>query len=361
MDAVRTRTGRLSGKSLEPIALGSRLLGCGGGGDSAIGLRLCERYFCEDAIEMIDPLCRADAGHAEGDAVALGIVGAGTELLSELLPSGDEFAAAVSQLARWGIAPAAVVPLEAGGINGLTAVAAASQLGLPVVDADLAGRALPRIDQFSSCLSGRSPLPAVLVDCFGHRIGVETDLRGCSDADYLERLIRALVRESAGWAVLGFSVGATGGLAEAVVPHTLTRARDLGLGLASVSSSSDLALWARTNEGTLLGHGTVSSLSRPRAQATGCFTVESRTGLIRIDMQNEFLLVSIDGEVVCTTPAIIGVLDVRRFTPLGADEIAVGTEVSVLVLPARFPRNAAGYRHGTGPHAFGIDHPPVLP
>ncbi|WP_229745162.1 DUF917 domain-containing protein [Sediminivirga luteola] len=353
------------------LTIGARLFGCGGGGDAGIGRWLARRYLGERRLDVMDPLTAT----AHGQAVALGIAGAADGPLSEQLPSGAEFPAAVERLASLGVDAQAVVPLEVGGFNGLAAVAAAAQLSLPVLDADLSGRALPWLDQFSPAYSGVSMLPAVLVDAHGRTMVVggathaaavpDTTAEAGSAADgrYLEEIVRAVVRATGGWVVVSFSVGTLSEVADVVVPHVLLRASRWGRVLAAAQSLSGLQPYLDAEGGRVLGDGHVSAIHRPGVDGgrTGWFTVSASGPLLRVDMQNEFLAVAIDGSMACTTPAVIGVLDARTFLPLRADQIRLAADVVVIALPPSLPRRRDAYVERTGPASFGLDFEAVLP
>jgi DUF917 family protein len=64
----------------------------------------------------------------------------------------------------------AIVPGELGCFNGIVPIVVASLLGLPVVDADYCGRALPYGRQCIPAVSGLSMLPRVIIDRWGDTI-----------------------------------------------------------------------------------------------------------------------------------------------------------------------------------------------
>jgi DUF917 family protein len=104
------------------------------------------RTGCRDLGGGLAPGTAASRSTTSDDLVVpVGCIGS-TSVLREMLPSGTELPEAVQGLNRWtGTPPAALMPLEMVGVNGLAPLAAASMAGLPPLDADLMGRAFPRV------------------------------------------------------------------------------------------------------------------------------------------------------------------------------------------------------------------------
>lgn len=258
-----------------------------------------------------------------------------------------------------GVDPQAIVALEAGGFNGLAALAAAAQVNLPVVDADLSGRAIPSLDQLSPAYSGASLLPAVLVDSYGRTLVVEagTGIGGepHGQASYLEDVVRATVPVAGGWVAVGIPLGSINRLIDLVVPKVMLRVLQWGGILENVHSVAQLQHHVESQGGTIIGQGSINRIQRPSGSVpTGWFTVVSETSLMRVDMQNEFLAVAVDGLIVSTTPAVIGVLDARTLLPLEADQIRTATDVVIMTLRPSVPQRRTEYLERTGPRSFGL-------
>ena len=80
-------------------------------------------------------------------------------------------AVAVQELERYaGVKIEAIIPLEPGGRNTPNPLSSGARLGIPIVDGDYAGRAIPEIVQITPCIAGYKPWPATSVDPFGNAV-----------------------------------------------------------------------------------------------------------------------------------------------------------------------------------------------
>lgn len=115
------------------------LLGSGGGGAVTVPETLLRHRLGQIdvlPVEELDP---------DALVVHLGIVGAPDVHNERLVDPADMATAARAVESHLGQRLAAVGVIEIGGMNGPTALVGALELGLPVVDGDLMGRAFPRI------------------------------------------------------------------------------------------------------------------------------------------------------------------------------------------------------------------------
>jgi len=70
----------------------------------------------------------------------------------------------------------AVIPLELGGSNTSVAVAAAASLGLPCINGDYAGRAIPEISQTIPSILGKALCPIASVDLWSNKTYIESTI-----------------------------------------------------------------------------------------------------------------------------------------------------------------------------------------
>ncbi|MEU5693236.1 DUF917 domain-containing protein [Actinosynnema sp. NPDC020468] len=329
---------RIGREDVDALELGATLLGSGGGGDTVWAAARLRRLLPEGAA--IDVVGVADLP-PETPVVPVGLVGA-TAVLAEKPPGGDEFGTAVAAVERWtGQRAAALMSTEIGGLNGLLPLVAAHELGLPYVDADLAGRGLPRLDQLSVVAAGRPSAPAALA-APGGRVLV---LAAGSPSD-VERAVRGFLPVVGGWAVLALAPVPAGELAGCSVVGSVTAAVELG----------------RRPGGDVLATGRVVEVARRQARGfgRGSVTVRDHGGpLLRLEMENEYLLALRDGAPVASTPDVLVVLDRRTRAPISCYHVRSGAEVVVLRLAG--PAFWADPRHlpTVAPRAFGVDCDPV--
>nr|WP_246233188.1 DUF917 domain-containing protein [Nakamurella aerolata] len=338
---------------LDRFLRGAALLGSGGGGEAALfGARLVDQ-LPSDGLELVSMAEAVAAGL--GTVAAVGMIGA-TSVLTEKLPNGNEIAGSVVAAERWcGRRIDAVMPVEAAGVNAILPVLTAAQLGLPLVDADFTGRALPRFDQLSLVVARPQLLRSATLAQPGGQLLV---LDKCSPAE-LERAVRAYVGHSGGWAGATFGPFPLGELAGAACEGTLARALALGgwLTAEALERLDELA-------GAVLARGRVIEVVRSQGQqfTRSSFAVAAADGaLLRIEAENEYVAAIRDGLPVATSPELICVLDRRTAEPIAVERLRFGDDVQVVALTGPpWWRAEARRLAAVGPRAFGVDLDPVL-
>ncbi|OUE31852.1 hypothetical protein BFL35_02895 [Clavibacter michiganensis] len=341
---------------LPDLVAGLMLLGSGGGGDPRILAAATARQLAAAPVRGIglDDLAPDDL------VVPVGYIGS-TSVLREKLPSGTELPEAVQALTRWtGTPPAALMPLEMAGVNGLAPLAAASMTGLPLLDADLMGRAFPRIDQSSLVVSGRAVSPCAAAEPGGRAMLLD----GVSPSE-VESLLRLVIAHSSGWAALALPPQRAVDLRETAITGTAERALRLGRALRAPDRSGTPAGLAEALGGTLLGHGrvvdVVTAPRRGRFDVTTVSVVDERSGaVIRLEAENEFVVALADGRPVAASPDLIAVIAVPGLSMAGAgallvDAVRPGAKVAVVALEAPAWWTATPERRAAvSPRAFGF-------
>lgn len=296
--------------------------------------------------------------------VAIGMVTQGM-FAADLPPTGDEFLGCVRQIeARLGRPVAAVFSLAAANMNGIVPLLLATQSGLPVLDADPMGRVLPLISQTTLNLGGVGISPIAVMGVTGEQALVET-----SSAERAETLVRGLVTGMGGWAATATYPCTVQQLREHGIIGSISRMIEIGAildaadsaerkfeGLVELVGATRLAK-ARVTE--LEGFSRPNDLGMP-AQPSSVTLVDETIGrVIRLEIQNEILLVLSDGAVVAAVPDIVTMLDPRDGAVVSLDSLRVDSVIDLLVVPAdeRWYTDD-GFRLA-GPRAFNIpiDHP----
>ena len=349
-----SRRDRLSFDDLGDLEIGSRLLGRGGGGSTRVGRALADRAMKEDLV-LLDCEALARLGD-ESWVIPIGIMGASNAVLAEFLPNGHEFNTVVERLeSTTGARATAIVSIEVGGVNALIAVAAAASLHLPLMDADLSGGAVPRLDQMSNSAWGTSIVPAVLVDGVGRVLTLDERSGHPLDPCTLERVARSFVGVCGGWAAIGFRPILRGDATRLLVWGGISRAIELGRAHAKTKK------WEQFDpeQGSkILAVGQVLALQQPRlgGQPGGWCLIQSLGGeLCRLDMQTEYLVFTVDGRREAAVPDILVVLDRRSGIALSTENLRVGLEVVILrLLPATFPSDSR-LQHAVGLSGYGLE------
>ena len=211
---------KIDAQMLDDLSLGSVFLATGGGGDPYVSLLLAKQVLAaEPAVPLISPAALAD------DAFVATIGGVGAPSVSlELLPSVKDILKALDAFeALHQRTLDAIVPFEVGGGNSLVPIIAAAHRGIPLVDGDGMGRALPEAQMMTFPIAGISPTPAVVVD---YECNVATlDTR--SPATY-ERHIRFMAQAMGGMITAVEHPMSGEALNRAVIPNTISIAIELG-------------------------------------------------------------------------------------------------------------------------------------
>lgn len=344
----------VSGADLDDLVVGVSLLGSGGGGDARTLAHVLRRELGagEQRLHRPEEL-------ANRTVLPVAVVGA-TSLFLEKLPGGRELTGAVQAVGRWtGVRPTAVMPLEAGGLNGVTGLLAALALDLPLLDVDLMGRALPRLDQLSWSAQGMPLVPCALCESGGQVLVID----GASPGD-LERTARSFLVQSGGWAAIALRPVPVAEAAANGIIGSLAHALELGRAHATLSEGSSAAAVERALGGVVLGSGRVRQIARPHEPdptKSSIHVEDSDTGaVLRIEAQHEYLLAFVDGHPVASTPDLLCVLDRRTYAPISVDRLRAGDEVMVLSCPGPSWWRQHGQLRHVGPEAFGFDLEPVL-
>jgi DUF917 family protein len=231
--------------------------------------------------------------------------------------------------------------------------------GLPLLDGDLMGRALPKLEQVSLAVDlARSP--ALLVNPAG-----EVFLAQSHSAESLERIMRAALPEYGGWGLFVSRPFSAAEIDGHFIAGTASRAVSLGQALRRAPHQARGPEIAQALGGRLLGSGAVAEVVRhPRKGAFGggsLFLADNRSGaIVRVEYQNEYLLAAIDGRVAVTCPDLLIVVDPRLRQLIRPDGIRPRMEVAVVALegPGWWKQNDRRLAK-VSPRAFGLAQDPI--
>lgn len=351
---------------LDDLALGSVFLATGGGGDPYVTLLATRQLLSERGSATLLPPEQLDD---DACVVTIGGVGAPTVGL-ELLPSVDDVTLALDTFeSQTGRRIDAVVSFEIGGGNSLIPIMAAAARGIPVIDGDGMGRALPEAQMMTYAIAGVSPTPAVAVDYAGNTAAFQTD----NTATY-ERHIRAMAQAMGGMITTVEHPMSGAMLKQSVVPGTLSFSIALGRllrahrGTACEALLTLRACFADSIYGDLFhlytGKVVDYASSVVGGYDIGAATIESFDGQaapLRLRVKNEFLVADSDDRVLASVPDLITVLDYETAAPINAERLRYGQRVTVLAVgcPNYYRQPAALRVVAPGCFGFDIDFTPV--
>jgi len=283
------------------------------------------------SVDELDP---------EALTAAVGFVNNGLPI-SEMIPVGDEFDIAVELLQeRLGVRLAGIFPLAAATVNAVVPLLTSLHTGIPVIDADPMGRVLPLVSQTTLALAGKNAGPVALTGPTGERAVIDV-----TDPVRTDRIERALAGEFGGWAATASYPGTARDLAEAGVLGSYSRLLEIGRILDAPRRVHDkyaaLTRLLQLRKPISARVVEIEGLSRPASpeQPDRPWSVtlveETRGRIIRLELQNEILMMLVDGAVEAIIPDIITIL---RAADAGlasvVDDIWVGNRLTLFSFPA---------------------------
>lgn len=357
---LKTRT------DVEDLTTGCTFFGTGGGGDKQTGLDMLYPHIdAGKKIEIVDVKTVKD-----DDWVACpyysGTIAPPTpeiEALRTRFPWDyyeKELALGLETLENhMSVKFAAVAPFELGGVNTPAPIDAAVKHGIPCVDGDYAGRAVPEICQNTVCVHEYSMAPMALIDWFGNKSIVEHII----NYEMGERISKGL--SEVAWGRLGNVAFPVQGAAfhEAIIPGTLTKSYEVGKIIRESRESEDDPADKIVEKfgGWILFRGEV--VGRTWENRDGYMFGETEikgSGLkpgskMKIWFKNENHITWLDGKPWITSPDIIEIIDAKSGEPITNTDIKMGDEVSVIGMKTEpIFRTPAGLKV-LGPKHFGFD------
>jgi DUF917 family protein len=345
---------------IEALAVGAWILGTGGGGSPYLGLLNMRRLYAEGyRVELMSPLDLAD-----DDRVAI-VSNMGAPLVDqERLRDSRNAARSVEMQEEYsGVKFRAVMSLEIGGGNGIQPLMAAAHLGLPVVDADLMGRAYPEAQMTSAAVGDLRPYPCALYD----PRGLESIVSNVPSWKWMERVSRKICVEMGSIASTCKAPRTGREVKEWGIHFTVSKAIGIGRRVreAQRRHADPIAAILDEAQGRQLFRGKVVDVAR---RATKGFLRgrgiiegldEDRGAKLEIAFQNEWVVawrsVNGDREPIAMSPDLICVLDTVSGNAFGTETIRYGMRVTVVALPAPDVfLTPKGLEH-VGPRAFGYD------
>lgn len=257
----------------------------------------------------------------------------------------------------------ALVSLELSSAATAATILTGLELGIPTLDGDYVGRAIPELELTKMQLLGKPPTPVVMVDRWGNKIRI-TAAVGAAMVDRIGRMVSR--------AAYGRGIGTVGHLARmrdvrpTLVRASILKAMEAGAALRAGAGSSEdpLAPLRKVTGGRVLFSGVTHAVEwrsvEPYAfreldyvfRGTG----EWSGSEFRIWIKNEHHAVWRDGTVIVTSPDIVSVLDPKTNRPLMTiGDVTEGRPVVVYAMCALDPmwHTPAGEAL-LGPRHFGL-------
>lgn len=252
----------------------------------------------------------------------------------------QRLAKAIAALSKFtGKKVGAVVPIELGGANTPGPIAAGIINGIPCVDGDYTGRAIPEIQQTTPYINEKKLWPVSSVDEFGNVCYIE-DAINYLCVERIGKLIASGAYGLAGQA--GFLLSGKE-MKECLIPGTLTECYETGKMIREAREKGEdpIATIVQKMNGWLLGKGIVTNKDTEDKLGYywGTHTirgVDSFEGKIfKVWFKNENHVLWEDNVPICTSPDIIVIVNASTGEPYANPILAVGDEVCIIGLQAR--------------------------
>jgi DUF917 family protein len=347
-------------EDIECLAVGAWILGTGGGGSPYLGLLNMRRLYAEGhRVPLMSPLDLDDA-----DRVAV-VSNMGAPLVGqERLADSRNIARAVAMQEEHSCVKfRAVMSLEIGGGNGIQPLMAAAHLGLPVVDADLMGRAYPEAQMTSVAVGDLRPYPCALYD----PRGLESIVTNVPSWKWMERVSRKICVEMGSIASTCKAPRTGREIKDWGIHFTVSKAIGIGRRVREAQRRHEDPVAAILDEaqGKQLFRGKVVDVARRATEGflRGRCIIEGldedRGATLELAFQNEWVVawrvVGETREPIAMSPDLICVLDTVSGNAFGTETIRYGMRVTVVALPAPpVFLTPKGLDH-VGPRAFGYD------
>jgi uncharacterized protein len=340
---------------LDDLAFGAAVLGTGGGGNPYVG-----KLLAREAIRAHGPITIVDPEEVPDDALVVptAMMGAPT-IMVEKVPAGNEVVVAFKALEKYLGRPIThTVAAEAGGLNSITPFTLAAQIALPVVDADLMGRAFPELQMCLPSLYGVSATPMAMADEKGNSVVINT-----ISNRWTERIARSVTMDMGCAALIALYPMTGKQLKEMTIPRTLLLAEDIGrVARQTRSAHGDVVTTVEERIGGLrLFQGKIVDIARrtdsgfAKAEARLEGSGPSAGSTLVLEVQNEHLVARVDGGIAASVPDLIIMLDSESGQPITTEEMRYGFRVTVIAAPCDPRWRTAEGLEVVGPRYFGYD------
>ncbi len=348
-------------ENIADIAIGAAVLGTGGGGNPYTG------YLTgREAIRKYGPVKLCSLDEMDDDDLVIPTAGMGAPTVSnEKLPNGIDIINSLKTLEKYlGKEVKATMSIEVGGGNSTTPIQVAAELGIPLVDCDGMGRAYPELQMVTHSMYGISATPMTIADERGNILILET-----ISNKWTEVIGRSITIDMGGRGMIALYAATVGQLKEAAIIGSMTLAENIGrtVRLARQQEENPVEAVRKAVNGFTIFEGKIADVNRKTTTgfARGNLHISgfgqfNHQELV-INFQNEFLVASIDGKFVATTPDLISVLDLETGEPITTEVLRYGMRVAVLAYSCDKKWQTPAGIELVGPRYFGydVDYVPV--
>lgn len=346
-------------QDIQDMARGAVLLGTGGGGDPYVG-----ELFLRAQLKRGRKASIVDVDEVDDEAFVVSIAGIGSPpVLVEQLVSDKLLIRLLARAeAFYGRRIDALISAEIGGFNSTMPLALSAISGVPTIDADGVGRAVPHLEMTTFSIFGAKATPALLMDEMGNAAMIEA-----VDDRTAEDLTRTITGQL-GASVMCACYPMSGRLMKScAVRGSIDLTLQIGRCIRQARERSanifeDLLAYLRSNgrHAALLFDGKIVDVTHETrdgwhfGRATLHSLVDPADEMV-IEVQNEFTVARRNGHTVAMVPDLISLLDRETGEPLTSEMLSYGQRVKVLGYAADPMLRRPESLEVLGPRLFGID------
>ena len=332
-------TKRLLGKEeLEDIVWGSTILGAGGGGSPHDGLNLVKQIKSKVVVFDIEDLPE------NANAVVVAGIGSPKAMIEKGFGPEAVFAyeAIKNMAAVGGIDLAYLMPGEIGGLNTMTPLYVASLKGIPVVDADGNGRAVPELSTGLYPIYKIPTSPLVVANKAGDVIVAY--LKDPLDTTMAETIARTAAVSFGMLAAFATWIVNRGTIKKYLVPNSISKSEKIGRAIrkSKTSGMDTVKEVISITGGRELFRGnikrietrTVEGFDFARTTIEGIANYRGKT--FNIDSKNENMIGWQDEKPIIMVPDLISMMTTEG-KPLTNADTKEGMDIAVLGIPAPEP------------------------
>ena len=257
----------------------------------------------------------------------------------------------------------ALVPIELGGANTASCIAAAAEMGIDVVDGDYTGRAIPEIQQTTPFIFNKPLLPVTSYDCW-ENVSCITETVNWRMTERIGKMIAAAGYSKCAQAGFFFSVKE---MNEVLLHGTLSECYKVGraLRLAYQEGNDPAQAAVDAAGGWIVCRGRVSEKKwwDQIGYYWGTHTITGEGEFagteLKIWFKNENHMSWKNGKRFVTSPDMLQVIDAKTGQPYTNNKIEEGMDVAVIAMPAREIFRSERGLFVLSPRAFGFEEPYV--
>jgi DUF917 family protein len=331
----------LTKENIDARAIGYDFLGSGGGGSTRLSKLMVN--VCLNQQKNIKELNLDDLPD-EATVIACGFIGS-PAIFEESPPSIDLLINSVLKMERIsGKKTDALISMEGGGANGLVPYIVAAELSIPIINADVMGRAFPGINMITPAIyDGMEQHTVTLASTY------DVIVIDANNPNELERKARTAVQDIGAMAFLSYYPFSGSVIKKLSIKDTPQLAQAIGKQFLLSKSHNENPLNAINNYLKNTDYGQIKECfsgriidiikSESSGFSIGAIRINNQQKNYEVIFQNENIFareVLADGSHIniASVPDLITVIDAETFAPIGTPEYTYGNKVRVLTIGA---------------------------